>query len=133
MRLKKQALFCKPVAVSQPLTHATFFPVQEVEDLVGNMVVELMSSRSEIGRLRQKCDVYDAEIIQWKRKATAFQKQSQDLNTVMRKYITDVKARPGDKVAPIKITRSVGLQVIMQSSVSMASEFCFLSPFLYFL
>ena len=106
-------------------THATsnfpiFSLIQEVEDLVGNMVVELMSSRSEIGRLRQKCDVYDTEIEKWKKKAAAFQKQSQDLNTVMRKYITDVKTRPNDKVAPIKITRSVGLQVIMQSSVSMA-------------
>jgi len=32
----------------------------------------------------------------------------------MKKYITDTKTRPRDKVAPVKITRSVGLQVMTQ-------------------
>lgn len=74
-------------------------------------MVEVLSGRSEIGKLRQKCDSYDENLELWKRKATALQKQCQDLNTVMRKYITDVKNRPQDKFTPIKITRSVGLQV----------------------
>ena len=40
----------------------------------------------------------------------ALQKMCQDLNPVMRRYITDVQ-KEKEKVAPIKITRSVGLQV----------------------
>ncbi|TRY68243.1 hypothetical protein TCAL_07468 [Tigriopus californicus] len=84
----------------------------EIEDLVTEIMVEVLSGRSEIGKLRQKCDSYDENLELWKRKATALQKQCQDLNTVMRKYITDVKNRPQDKFTPIKITRSVGLQVV---------------------
>ena len=115
-------------------------PLQELEDLVAASMVEVLSSRSEIGQLRRKCDRYDECIDKWKKKASALQKQCQDLNQVsclnhrhlatqsnissffsfqvMKKYITDAKSRPnGAFVAPIKITRSVGLQVNNNAAV----------------
>ena len=45
-------------------------------------MVEVLSSRSEIGQLRRKCDRYDDCIDKWKKKAAALQKQCQDLNQV---------------------------------------------------
>eukprot|EP00095_Tigriopus_kingsejongensis_P011201 maker-scaffold263_size232787-snap-gene-1.20 protein:Tk11201 transcript:maker-scaffold263_size232787-snap-gene-1.20-mRNA-1 annotation:"ubiquitin-protein ligase bre1" len=84
----------------------------DIEDLVTSTMVEVLSGRSEIGKLRQKCDIYDASLEMWKKQAAALEKQCQDLTTVMRKYITEIKNRPQDKINPIKITRSVGLQVV---------------------
>ena len=40
------------------------------------------------------------------------------LGSVMNKYITDTKTRPRDKVAPVKITRRVGLNRITQKQKS---------------
>ena len=59
-----------------------FPPAQELEDLVAASMVEVFSSRSEIGQLRRKCDRYDDCIDKWKKKAAALQKQCQDLNQV---------------------------------------------------
>ena len=58
----------------------------------------------------------------WKRKMQALQKMCQDLNTVMKRYITDVQ-KEKNQAAPIKITRSVGLQVIqMKDSIKLKQE-----------
>ena len=84
----------------------------ELEDIISNKMLEVMTNRSEIGRLRQKVDSYDETIKKWKTRAQALSKQCTDLGTVMKKYITDSKNKPRDKVAPVRITRSVGLQVV---------------------
>ena len=88
-----------------------FYYLQEMENLVADKIVEMLSSHSEVGKLRRECDSYKETNEKWKRKMAALQKMCQDLNTVMRRYITDVQ-KEKEKVAPIKITRSVGLQVI---------------------
>lgn len=84
----------------------------ELEEVVAKKMVEMISCRSEIGELRRKCDAYEESSEKWKRKTQMLTKMCQDLNTVMRRYIVDVQNKPKDKVAPIKITRSVGLQVM---------------------
>ena len=84
----------------------------ELEDIISNKMLEVMTNRSEIGRLRQKVDSYDETIKKWKTRAQALSKQCTDLGTVMKKYITDSKSKPREKVAPVRITRSVGLQVV---------------------
>ena len=82
----------------------------EIEDLVARKVVEVISCRSEIGELRAKCDKFEEMNEKWKRKTQALQKMCQDLNTVIKRYIIDVQKKK-DNPSPIKITRSVGLQV----------------------
>jgi len=84
----------------------------DLEDLIANKMVEVMTNKSEIGKLRHQCDSFQESVEKWKRRAQALSKQCTDLSTVMRKYITDSKNRPKDKVAPVRITRSVGLQVM---------------------
>lgn len=83
-----------------------------LEDIIATKMVEVMTNKSEIGQLRQQCDSFADTVEKWKRRAAALSKQCTDLSTVMRKYITDSKTRPRDKVAPVRITRSVGLQVM---------------------
>jgi len=84
----------------------------DLEDMIANKMVEVMTNKSEIGKLRHQCDSFQESVEKWKRRAQALSKQCTDLSTVMRKYITDSKSRPRDKVAPVRITRSVGLQVM---------------------
>merc|ERR1712038_2122830 len=87
---------------------------EDLEELVARKVVEVISCRSEIGDLRAKCDKYEEMNDKWKRKTQALQKMCQDLNTVIKRYIVDVKNKK-DNPTPIKITRSVGLQVCADS------------------
>ena len=42
-------------------------------------VVEMLSSRSELGELRRRCDAYKEKDDKWKRKLQALQKMCQDL------------------------------------------------------
>ena len=97
--------------------------LQDIEDLVARILVDELAGRSEIGILRKKCDKYDRSAEKWKAKAQAFQKQLQDLNQVMKKYITDAQRRESTKnVVPIKITRSVGLQVKLAAGLPTANS-----------
>lgn len=85
---------------------------KDLEEMIESKMIEIMANRSEIGQLRQKVDSFQAKIDKWQQKAQALSKQNMDLGTVMKKYITDSKNRPKDRVTPVKITRSVGLQVM---------------------
>ena len=49
-RLRVENNFCSAIQ--------RFFFLQEIEDLVSEKLVEVISSRSEVGELRQKCDAY---------------------------------------------------------------------------
>ena len=104
----------QPQQVDKKKLHKTLKRLSrsELEEIIGNKMLEVMTNRSEIGRLRQKVDSYDETIKKWKSRAQALSKQCTDLGTVMKKYITDSKNKPREKVAPARITRSVGLQVV---------------------
>jgi len=88
----------------------------EIEEMVATKCLELMTNKSELGKLRQQADGYEETVERWKRRAGALSKQCTDLSTVMRKYITDSKTKGRDKVVPVRITRSVGLQVNLSCS-----------------
>ena len=79
--------------------------------MVTQKIAEVLSARSEISVLRRKCDSFEEECEKWKKKQQLAQKMCADLNTVMKRYITDEQSKQKDRVTPIKITRSVGLQV----------------------
>ena len=94
-------------------SHSYFLIIllQQLENVVTEKISEIISARSEIGDLRRKVDSYEQENERWKKKQQLLQKMCMDLNTVMKRYIVDKQNSTKDKVAPIKITRSVGLQV----------------------
>ena len=60
----------------------------EIEEMVATKCLELMTNKSELGKLRQQADGYEETVERWKRRAGALSKQCTDLSTVMRKYIT---------------------------------------------
>ena len=93
------------------LINQFIFLFQQLENVVTEKISEIISARSEIGDLRRKVDSYEQENERWKKKQQLLQKMCMDLNTVMKRYIVDKQNSTKDKVAPIKITRSVGLQV----------------------
>ena len=47
-------------------------------------MVELITSRSETGKLREKVDSYEETIIRWKKRAEVLNKQVTDLETAVR-------------------------------------------------
>ena len=81
-----------------------------MEELVAKKMVEMISCRSEIGGLRAKCDKYEQINDEWKKKVASLQKMCQDMNTVINRLVSDLKNQKKNPV-PMKITRSVGLQV----------------------
>ena len=85
--------------------------MQDLEEIVARKVVEVISCRSEIGELRAKCDKLEEMNETWQNTTKALQKMCQDLNTVVKRYVLDVQNKK-DNPTPIKITRSVGLQVL---------------------
>ena len=83
----------------------------EIEEMIATKCVELLTNKSEVGKLRQQVwietlnkvkifdenpdlklplqvDSYQETVERWKRRAGALSKQCTDLSTVMRKYIT---------------------------------------------
>ena len=79
----------------------------EIEEIIATKCVELLTNKSEVGKLRQQArikiiinvnifpidtilqvDSYQETVERWKRRAGALSKQCTDLSTVMRKYIT---------------------------------------------
>lgn len=84
---------------------------QDLEKIVEQKVVEMISCRSEIGVLRAKCDKLEEMNETWKSTTKTYQKMCQDLNTVVKRYVLDVQNKK-ENPTPIKITRSVGLQVL---------------------
>ena len=84
----------------------------DLENLTANKMVEGMTN------MRHQCDSFQETFEKWKRRDQALSKQCTDLSMVMRKYITDSNNRPRDMVlvAPVRINRSVGLQVGNQVS-----------------
>ena len=84
---------------------------QDLEELMCKKMIEVIACRSEIGEIRKKCDQQEEQVKIWKRKAQGYKKMNLDLNTVLRRYILDVQQNKTD-AKPIKITRSVGLQVL---------------------
>ena len=101
------------IFLSLDCSHSYFLIIllQQLENVVTEKISEIISARSEIGDLRRKVDSYEQENERWKKKQQLLQKMCMDLNTVMKRYIVDKQNSTKDKVAPIKITRSVGLQV----------------------
>ena len=70
----------------------------------------MISCHSEIGDLRSKCDKLEHMNESFKTTTKALQKMCKDLDTVVKRYASDIQNKK-DKATPIIITRSVGLQV----------------------
>lgn len=85
---------------------------RHLEELVASKMIETVANRSEIGQLRRQVDSFNDSIKMWRTRANALDKQRSALFTVIKTYVLDLKAEKENRnVAPVRITRSVGLQV----------------------
>merc|ERR1712168_720602 len=86
---------------------------EQLEDMVTEKIAELISTRSEIGHLRRKLDLYKQENENWKNKQQSLQKMCMDLKKVVRQVIVKKEKQSKEDIVPQKIKRSVGLQVAL--------------------
>ncbi|KRT85446.1 hypothetical protein AMK59_1408, partial [Oryctes borbonicus] len=89
----------------------------ELEELCIQKMCECIVNKSEIGELRQKVMIQEQTIDTWRKEAVVVAKQTRDLKIVHERLMADLKLmkeQTGKHLVPVKITRSVGLQAIIE-------------------
>lgn len=78
---------------------------------------EVLIHKSEIGELRHQLHTQEQMMDFWKKETTAMAKQVKDLEIVNKKMLNELKLRQEKDTppVPVKITRSVGLQVKLET------------------
>ena len=76
---------------------------KQLEEMMMTKMTEVITNKSEVGQLRKEVDSYKVKTEKWQSRAQALSKQLTDLGTVMKKYITDTKTRPRDKVSTVHL------------------------------
>ncbi|KYN01023.1 Activating transcription factor 7-interacting protein 1 [Cyphomyrmex costatus] len=84
---------------------------EELEELLIQKIVETITMRSEIGQLREQARISERYQEITRIKMEQLKKQIKDFELVLERNEKDRRANPDKSVAPIKINRSVGLQV----------------------
>lgn len=90
----------------------------ELEELCIQKMCECIVNKSEIGELRQKVMIQEQTIDTWRKEAIVVAKQTRDLKIVHERLMADLKTmkeQTGKPLVPVKITRSVGLQAIIEN------------------
>lgn len=92
---------------------------KNLEEFCIQKICEVIGQNSELGELRHQIKVQEQMLETWRNKVVAISKQTRDLEIVKCRLIQDMRAKEkdGGKVSdttPVKITRSVGLQVCLQ-------------------
>lgn len=85
--------------------------VAELEEFFVEKICEALAYRHELGVMRQKQQAVENQMEIWRKKSLAMCKQVRDMELVMKRYQNDLKTRKDRPVIPVKVTRSVGLQV----------------------
>lgn len=91
----------------------------DLEELCILKICEAICHKSELGELRHQLGVQEQMIEMWRKEATQLTKQARDLEIVNKRLLHEVRLKnERDKpLIPVKITRSVGLQVRSDSNM----------------
>ncbi|KAF0308704.1 hypothetical protein FJT64_020106 [Amphibalanus amphitrite] len=89
---------------------------EDLETLVLEKMCEAIASRSVIGDMKKSAEKHVVAAERFQKKITHLQKQVGDLHLVVRKLSAELKSRKAPSY-PVKITRTVGLQVTLAKSV----------------
>uniref|UniRef100_A0A1B6DDH2 Uncharacterized protein n=1 Tax=Clastoptera arizonana TaxID=38151 RepID=A0A1B6DDH2_9HEMI len=91
----------------------------ELEDFVLAKFCEAIAYKSEVGELRQRCVKIEQVHDLWRKKAMQLEKSHHELEMVLKKYLAEAADSKKDRPPlPIKVTRSVGLQVTMPNMMN---------------
>ncbi|XP_075224936.1 fibronectin-III type domain-containing protein windei isoform X2 [Lycorma delicatula] len=86
----------------------------DLEELIVQKICESIADRSVIGELRLRVRSLEQSIDHWRKKSQIIEKSNRELRTVLARYLKEVDDNIAGKekpLIPIRITRSVGLQV----------------------
>ncbi|KPI97202.1 Activating transcription factor 7-interacting protein 1 [Papilio xuthus] len=86
---------------------------EDLEDFCSLKIVESVMDRSNLGDLKVQLKTMAATIEEYKKKTNLIAKQNRDLQVVLKSVQEEQKNSLGTAVTPLKITRSVGMQVLM--------------------
>ncbi|KAL2716686.1 MATH and LRR domain-containing protein PFE0570w isoform X1 [Vespula squamosa] len=84
---------------------------EELEELLIQKIVETITMRGEIGRLREQARISEKNQEATRTRCQQLAKQIKDFEMVLNRNAADRRANNDKPIAPIKINRSVGLQV----------------------
>lgn len=85
----------------------------ELEDFCILKLVESVVDKSNLNEIKSKMKTMSQSIEDLRKKALALTKQNRDLQVVVKTVQEDQKKRNANPMMPMKITRSVGMQVVV--------------------
>ncbi|KAL0871686.1 hypothetical protein ABMA27_004203 [Loxostege sticticalis] len=89
----------------------------ELEEFCILKIVESIVDRSNLGEIKSKLKTMAQNIEEHKKKAMMLTKQNRDLQLVLKSVQEEQKKKPDSAITPLKITRSVGMQVLMTEKI----------------
>lgn len=95
----------------------------DLEEYCLQKICEVLIYKSEVADLRDQLQKQESLLEKWRKEYRDLAKQTRDLEIVHKKLMDELKRRPSkpESVEPVKITRSVGLQVKLYDAASAAS------------
>ncbi|XP_041986475.1 activating transcription factor 7-interacting protein 1 isoform X2 [Aricia agestis] len=91
---------------------------EELEDFCILTIAEAVFDRSNLGELKSQLKILSQNFEDHKVKAKNLAKQNRDLQVVLKSIQEEQKKNSEAPITPLKITRSVGMQVLMTEKVS---------------
>lgn len=84
---------------------------EDLEELLIQKIIETITMRDEIGKLREQAKLSERAKELSQQKCASLAKQIKDFEMIINRYASDREKNPNVYLAPTKINRSVGLQV----------------------
>lgn len=85
----------------------------DLEEFCISKIAEAVIERSNLNDIKSKLKTMALGLEEYKKKSMMLTKQNRDLQVVLKSIQEELKKNPGTAITPLKITRSVGMQVIM--------------------
>lgn len=95
----------------------------DLEEYCLQKICEVLIYKSEVADLRDQLQKQESLLEKWRKEYRDLAKQTRDLEIVHKKLMDELKRRPSnpESIEPVKITRSVGLQVKLYDASSVGS------------
>lgn len=89
---------------------------EDLEEFCILKIVESIVDRSNLSEIKNKLKTVAQGIDEYRKKTMTLTKQNRDLQVVLKSIQEEQKKNLGVPIAPLKITRSVGMQVYMEKT-----------------
>nr|XP_026488850.1 activating transcription factor 7-interacting protein 1 [Vanessa tameamea]XP_026488858.1 activating transcription factor 7-interacting protein 1 [Vanessa tameamea]XP_026488866.1 activating transcription factor 7-interacting protein 1 [Vanessa tameamea] len=90
----------------------------ELEEFCILKIVESVVDRSNLSEIKMQLKTLSQNIEEYKKKAMLLTKQNRDLQVVLKSVQEEQKKKSDVPITPLKITRSVGMQVFMTDKIA---------------